>query len=302
LDKDEIFMRQSQQKNRMRGRGRKQPNPMSRSFESNGPDVKIRGNASHIAEKYTQLARDALSSGDTVMAENYLQHAEHYNRIIAAAAANSVREGEFSTNQRIQPEFGGQAFDDEDEDEGDDMRPAGERRIPEARQASGDDRPQPRERDEGRNRGEYRNDNRPRQDFRDRNDGRDRNEFRDRGENRDRSEFRDRGESREPRADNRERPEMREPREPRQIPIETRNQAETGEPAEGLRQRRDMRNRRPRPALDQSEGMNGSGGNGRERPAIAAVPVSGISSDAAKLPGSLFGAGPEPIAGSAGDE
>ena len=39
----------------MRGRGRKQPNPMSRSFESNGPDVKIRGNASHIAEKYTQL-------------------------------------------------------------------------------------------------------------------------------------------------------------------------------------------------------------------------------------------------------
>ncbi len=81
---------QQQQKNRMRGRGRKQPNPMSRSFESNGPDVKIRGNPSHIAEKYTQLARDALSAGDTVMAENYLQHAEHYNRIIAAA--NAVRE------------------------------------------------------------------------------------------------------------------------------------------------------------------------------------------------------------------
>lgn len=88
-------MRPSQQKNRMRGRGRKQPNPMSRNFESNGPDVKIRGNASHVAEKYMTLARDASSSGDRVMAENYLQHAEHYNRIVAAAAAaNSVRNEE----------------------------------------------------------------------------------------------------------------------------------------------------------------------------------------------------------------
>jgi hypothetical protein len=53
-----------------------------RSFESAGPDVKIRGTPSHIAEKYVALARDALSSGDPVLAENYLQHAEHYNRII----------------------------------------------------------------------------------------------------------------------------------------------------------------------------------------------------------------------------
>lgn len=78
-------MRQSQNKNRMRGRGRKPSNPLSRNYESNGPDVKIRGNASHIAEKYAALARDALSAGDPVMAENYLQHAEHYNRIILAA-------------------------------------------------------------------------------------------------------------------------------------------------------------------------------------------------------------------------
>ncbi|MEZ5871132.1 MAG: DUF4167 domain-containing protein [Nitratireductor sp.] len=80
-------MRPQQQKNRMRGRGRKQPNPLSRNYESNGPDVKIRGNASHIAEKYSQLARDAQSAGDRVMAENYLQHAEHYFRIIAASQA-----------------------------------------------------------------------------------------------------------------------------------------------------------------------------------------------------------------------
>lgn len=76
-------------KNRSRGRnnngGRKHINPLSRNFESNGPDVKVRGNAAHIAEKYLQLARDAQSSGDSVMAENYLQHAEHYFRIVAAA-------------------------------------------------------------------------------------------------------------------------------------------------------------------------------------------------------------------------
>src|SRR6218665_732199 len=84
-------MRQNQQnnKNRSRGRnnngGRKHGNPLSRNYESNGPDVKVRGNAAHIAEKYLQLARDAQSSGDSVMAENYLQHAEHYFRIISAA-------------------------------------------------------------------------------------------------------------------------------------------------------------------------------------------------------------------------
>ena len=80
-------MRQGQNK-RMRGRtnnNRKGPNPLTRSFESNGPDVKIRGTAHHVAEKYLQLARDAQSSGDPVMAESYLQHAEHYFRLIATA-------------------------------------------------------------------------------------------------------------------------------------------------------------------------------------------------------------------------
>jgi len=60
---------------------------MARSYESNGPDVKIRGTALHIAEKYLQLARDAQSSGDRVGAESYLQHAEHYFRIVTAAQA-----------------------------------------------------------------------------------------------------------------------------------------------------------------------------------------------------------------------
>src|SRR5437763_3618170 len=78
-------MRQGQQNKRMRGRNRKGPNPLTRSYESNGGDVKLRGTALHIAEKYVQLARDAQSSGDPVAAENYYQHAEHYNRLIAAA-------------------------------------------------------------------------------------------------------------------------------------------------------------------------------------------------------------------------
>ena len=95
-------MRPQQQNRRMRGRNnnnnnsgnnnnnnnnRKGPNPLTRNYESNGPDVKIRGSAQQIAEKYSTLARDAHSSGDRVMAENYLQHAEHYYRIIAAAQA-----------------------------------------------------------------------------------------------------------------------------------------------------------------------------------------------------------------------
>lgn len=77
-------MRQGQQNRRGRGRGgnRKNQNPLTRSFESSGPDVKIRGTPAHIAEKYMTYARDALSSSDPVLAENYLQHAEHYNRII----------------------------------------------------------------------------------------------------------------------------------------------------------------------------------------------------------------------------
>src|SRR5471030_913582 len=74
---------------RMRGRNnnkhRKSQNPLTRVYESNGPDVKIRGTASHIAEKYIQLARDSQSSGDPVAAENYYQHAEHYFRLIAVA-------------------------------------------------------------------------------------------------------------------------------------------------------------------------------------------------------------------------
>ena len=67
------------------GGGGKPQHNVNRAFESNGPDnVKIRGNAQHVFEKYQQLARDASASGDRVLAENYLQHAEHYFRVLRA--------------------------------------------------------------------------------------------------------------------------------------------------------------------------------------------------------------------------
>lgn len=57
----------------------------NRVYDSNGPDVKLRGTAQTIAEKYMQLARDAHSSGDSVAAESYYQFADHYYRVWLAA-------------------------------------------------------------------------------------------------------------------------------------------------------------------------------------------------------------------------
>ena len=59
-------------------------NSANKVFDSNGPDVKVRGTAQTVAEKYMQLGRDAQSSGDNVAAETYYQHAEHYYRLWAA--------------------------------------------------------------------------------------------------------------------------------------------------------------------------------------------------------------------------
>ena len=102
-------MRQGQQHRRGRSRGssggngshssqgshnqRKGQNPLSRSFESNGPDVKVRGTAADVASKYMTLARDAQTSGDPVLAENYLQHAEHYNRMIITYREQQILQG-----------------------------------------------------------------------------------------------------------------------------------------------------------------------------------------------------------------
>src|SRR4051794_30182406 len=125
-------MRPQQQNRRMRGRNnnnRKGPNPLTRSYESNGPDVKIRGSAQQIAEKYSTLARDAQSAGDRVMAENYLQHAEHYNRIIAAAQAQMPIQNMRDNRDEFDDEF------DEDRD--------GEQDGFAGQQPQGNEQPQP---------------------------------------------------------------------------------------------------------------------------------------------------------------
>lgn len=78
--------------------GQRRINPRVHSFDSNGPDVRIRGTAYQITEKYQALAKDAAAAGDRVLAESYLQHAEHYQRLI-----NEMGE-EYNRNQ---PQFNG---------------------------------------------------------------------------------------------------------------------------------------------------------------------------------------------------
>lgn len=64
------------------------------TFDSSGPNVKIRGTAAQILDKYLALARDALASGDRITAENYYQHAEHYFRVLNANGSGSERSPE----------------------------------------------------------------------------------------------------------------------------------------------------------------------------------------------------------------
>ena len=101
-------MRQPQNAKRGRGRGRRgngggQPHVPNRntSYESNGPDVKLRGNAQQLYEKYTALAHDASSSGERISAEAYSQFADHYFRLHQAAvgAAEARRQNDAPSEQ-----------------------------------------------------------------------------------------------------------------------------------------------------------------------------------------------------------
>ncbi|SCY27592.1 DUF4167 domain-containing protein [Microvirga guangxiensis] len=221
----------------MRGRnrnngGNKGPNPLTKSYESNGPDVKIRGTAQHIAEKYSQLARDAQASGDPVAAENYFQHAEHYYRIIAAA------------QEQLREQYGyQQRFDDEGDEEGFAQdRPNFERSGGNGDEADFGSQPQPYE-----TRGEG-----------------DRPARFDRGDRPDRGERQDRGDRQE-RGDRRERFQRdRGPRQDRQD-FQRDDQAGNGEgerPARFERQERQdrperrerfQRDRRPREEADNAD-------------------------------------------------
>lgn len=197
------------QNRRMRGRNnnnnnnnngnRKSPNPLQRSYESNGPDVKVRGTAQHVAEKYLQLARDAQSSGDPVAAENYFQHAEHYYRILLAAQEQMTQQ----FGHTFQPNRAFVEDADEQEEEGDEDgvfqggQPQGERQHNGVNGHGG----QAEDGEGGQNNGQ-RFDRPPRQDRQDRNFDRngqrrfDRNDRQDRGDRQDRNDRQDRGERR----------------------------------------------------------------------------------------------------------
>ena len=223
-------MRQGQQNRRGRGRNnksgggggnphntnRKSQNPLTRSFESSGPDVKVRGTPAHVAEKYISLARDALSSGDPVLAESYLQHAEHYNRIILTYREQQMSQGgEYQGSLPRAQTFNAQDPMDgeDDDDEGDDAGGNTQPQVTQGHAAQGEGQPsgggmqQPRPFDapqrydnrpqrHDNNRGDNRQANNNNNQRQDRNDG---NRF----DRNDRNDRYDRGDRNDGRNDNR---------------------------------------------------------------------------------------------------
>ena len=133
------------------GGGKPQQNA-NRAFESNGPDnLKIRGHAQHVYEKYQQLARDAMSAGDRVLGENFLQHAEHYFRLIRTLQPNRPytdivsREG-FASGYDID-------FEDEGVDAGEEQEQSADAGEPQSGEDRGDYRDQQVRQDRWDNRG-----------------------------------------------------------------------------------------------------------------------------------------------------
>lgn len=123
------------------GGGDRQPLNRNHVFDSNGPDMRLRGTAQQLSEKYLQLGRDATSGGDRVMAESYFQHAEHYFRILnamnqAAAQHQQQQQRRYQPNEAGEGEGGeavevnGQAQGDYGEGEAAAGEPAGEAREP----------------------------------------------------------------------------------------------------------------------------------------------------------------------------
>ena len=119
-------MKRQRGRNRNKKSGGNSTNP-NRSWDSNGPEVKVRGNAQTVFERYQQLARDAQSSGNRVRAENLLQHAEHYLRLNAElqAAAEKAREERDARRDKERAERGDGGRGDSD---GDDNRGRNRRR------------------------------------------------------------------------------------------------------------------------------------------------------------------------------
>lgn len=101
-------MRSSKSRSRNKNRNNRPTggNIINRVFDSQGPDGKVRGTPQQIIEKYNQLHRDAVLSGDRVDAENFAQHAEHYTRLLAEAQreVDAKREEQEEQNRQRQAE------------------------------------------------------------------------------------------------------------------------------------------------------------------------------------------------------
>ena len=229
---------------RQRGRNRKpggggggnanNANP-NRSWDSQGPEnIKVRGNAQTVYERYLQLARDAAAAGDRVLGENYLQHAEHYFRVLRALQpARPVSE-------IAARELSNQGFDIDFEDESGAQaaaimaaHAAEQARLNQQNPPQGDGEGQPREPREPRdqNRDGQSREGQPRE-WRDRNETRERNndprdrDIRDRAPREDREP---RAEGGEPRPDGQPRETRRERWERRNAERDARRLAEGGE-------------------------------------------------------------------------
>ena len=214
------FKGMKRQRNRGRGGGggggKPQQHNANRAFDSNGPDnVKVRGAAQHIFEKYSQLARDAGSAGDRVLAENYLQHAEHYFRVLRAMQPQR------SVSEIMGRDSFVSGYDIDFEDEGQNGEEPVEAEAESATDGRRDDRQWQRdERPQDRQQGEYRQregqsrDDRPRddrpRDDRPREERQQRDDYRPR-DDRQQGEYRQRDDR--PRE---ERPRDERPREDRQ--------------------------------------------------------------------------------------
>ncbi len=102
-------MKSSRSRSRNKNRNNNRPsggNIVNRVFDSSGPEGKVRGTPQQIIEKYNQLHRDAVLSGDRVNAENFAQHAEHYTRMLAEAQKeiDAKREEQEKQNRERQAE------------------------------------------------------------------------------------------------------------------------------------------------------------------------------------------------------
>ena len=137
-------------RNNNNNRGRHQ-NPRNQTFDSNGPEGRVRGSATQVLDRYLAQARDAQAAGDGVLAENLFQHAEHYYRVLSAANAQfeqQQRERQANYEERRGPrnEGGDGQRDGEAKDGEGDNRESKAEDAPRAAEADAeqDDAPKPR--------------------------------------------------------------------------------------------------------------------------------------------------------------